>query len=195
MYDIENKILIEYQIQKLWRRKYGLKDTFTSRMFILQSHYPNRRSADSRWAISWKIGRRRSIVSRRRQRLWLNCWSADDFFCRSTQVKSFFDWSPDFHGFCHRWRVGRWSPDDRLTIGRRFEEIYIMISAEDRPIIGRQSADDRQTISRWGYIKDSSADRRRYRPFLGRWSPACRSIIKCGLCYILIMHVLHYVYN
>ena len=37
---------------------------------------------------------------------------------------------------------------DRPTVGRSFEEIYIMISAEGRPIIGRQSADDRQTVGR-----------------------------------------------
>ena len=69
-------------------------------------------------------------------------------FCRSTQVKSFVDRSADFHGFCHRWSVGRWSPDDRPTIGRHFEDFFIIISAEGRPIIGRQSADDRQTVGR-----------------------------------------------
>ena len=111
-------------------------------------------------------------------------------FCRSTKVKSFVDRSADFHGFCHRRSVGRWSADNRPTVGRRFEEIYVMISAEGRPIIGRQSLDDRQTVGRWGFIKDSSANRRRYRPSFGRWSPDCRPIIKCGLCYIFfIMHV------
>ena len=91
-------------------------------------------------------------------------------FCQSTQVKSFVDRSADFHGFFHRWSVGRWSPDDRPTVGRHFEEIYIMISAEGRPIIGRQSADDRQTVGRWSFIKESSADRRRYRPMVARLS-------------------------
>ena len=69
-------------------------------------------------------------------------------FCRSNQVKIFVDRSADFYGFCHRWSVGRWSPDNRPTVGRRFEQIYIMISAEGRPIIGRQSVDDRQTVGR-----------------------------------------------
>ena len=74
-------------------------------------------------------------------------------FCRSTQVKSFVDRSADFQGFCHRRSVGRWSPDDRPTVGRLFEEIFIMLSAEGRPIIGRQSADDRQTVGRWHFTK------------------------------------------
>ena len=69
-------------------------------------------------------------------------------FCRSTQVKSFVDRSANFQGFCHRRSVRRWSPDDRPTVGRLFEEIFIMLSAEGRPIIGRQSADDRQTVGR-----------------------------------------------
>ena len=80
-------------------------------------------------------------------------------FCRSTQVKSFVDRSADFQGFCHRRSVGRWSPDDRPTVGRLFEEIFIMLSAEGRPIIGRQSADDRQTVGRWHFTKELSVDR------------------------------------
>ena len=115
-------------------------------------------------------------------------------FCRSTQVKSFVDRSADFQGFCHRWSVGRWSPDDRPTVGRRFEEIYIMISAEGRPIIGRQSADDRQTVGRWGFIKESSAARHRYRPSFGRWSPDCRTMIKCDLCNIFYNACMHFMY-
>ena len=105
-------------------------------------------------------------------------------FLSKHQVKSFVDRSADFQGFCDRWSVGRWSPDERPTVGRCFEEIYIMISAEGHPIIGCQSADDRQTVGRWGFIKESSADRRRYRPSFGRWSFVCRPIIKCDLCYI-----------
>ena len=116
-------------------------------------------------------------------------------FCRSTQVKSFVDRSADFHGFCHRWSVGRWSPDDRPTVGRRFEEIYIMISADWRPIIGRPSADDRQTVGRWGFIKESSADRRRYRPLFGRWSPDCRTMIKCDLCNIFYNACIYFIYE
>ena len=95
-------------------------------------------------------------------------------FCRSTQVKSFVDRSADFQGFCHRWSVGRWSPDDWPTIGRLSEDFFIMISAEGRPIIGRQSADDRQTVGRWHFIKEPSADRRRIsaviRPMIARLS-------------------------
>ena len=126
---------------------------------ILQSHYPNRRSPDGRWAKIGKIGRRRPIDGRHRHRFWLIFWSADKFFCRSTQVKSFVDRSADFQGFCHRRSVGRWSPDDRPTVGRLFEEIFIMLSAEGRPFIGRQSADDRQTIGRWHFTKELSVDR------------------------------------
>ena len=58
-------------------------------------------------------------------------------FCRSTQVKSFVDRSADFHWIWHRWSVGRWSPDDRPTVSRRFEENFIMKSIKGRPIIGR----------------------------------------------------------
>ena len=93
-------------------------------------------------------------------------------FCRSTQVKSFVDRSADFKVFCHRCSVGRWSPDDRPTIGRLFEDFFIMISAEGRPIIGRQSADDRQTVGRLHFIKKPSVDRRPIsaddRPTVGR---------------------------
>ena len=32
-FDSENKIEIGYQIKELWRRKYGLGDTFTCRVF------------------------------------------------------------------------------------------------------------------------------------------------------------------
>ena len=95
-------------------------------------------------------------------------------FCRSTQVKSFVDRFADFQGFCHRWSVGRLSPDDRPTIGRLFNYFFIMISVEARPIIGRQSADNRQTVGRWHFIEEPSADRRRIsaviRPMFARLS-------------------------
>ena len=81
--------------------------------------------------------------------------------CRSTQAKSFVDRSADVQEFCHRWGVGRWSPDDRPIVDRLFEEIYIMKSAGGRPIIGRQSAVDRPTVGWWHFIKEPSADRRR----------------------------------
>ena len=113
---------------------------------ILQSHYPNRRSADGLRAKFGKFGRRRPIVGRRRHRFWLMFSSADVFFCRSTQVKSFVYRSADFHGICHRWSVGRWSPDDRPTfwrnlhhvIGRRLPNHRASI----RPTIARRSVDD-----------------------------------------------------
>ena len=111
-------------------------------------------------------------------------------FCRSTQVKSFVDRSADFHWYCHRWNVGRWSPDDRPTVGRRVEEIFIMISADCRPIIGRQSADNRQTVGRCHLIKYSSADRRRIsavnRPMVARLSADHKMWF---VFYSLIMHV------
>ena len=93
-------------------------------------------------------------------------------FCRSTQVKSFVDRSADFHGFCHRWSVGRWSPDDRPTfwkffhrdIGRRSPDhrasvgrrspdgrsmtFYQRSVGRQTPDIGRHSADDRPTVGR-----------------------------------------------
>ena len=66
--------------------------------------------------------------------------------------------------------VARWSADDRPTFWR----FFIMISADGRPIIGRQSADDRQTVGRWHFIKEPSADRRRIsaviRPMIARLS-------------------------
>ena len=78
-------------------------------------------------------------------------------FCRSTQVKRFVDRSPDFQGVCHRWSFGRWSPNDRPTIGRDVEDLFIKMSTESRPIIRRQSADDRQTVA--GYRCHSADDR------------------------------------
>ena len=80
-------------------------------------------------------------------------------FCQITQVQSFVYRSADFQGFCHRRSVGRWSPDDRPRVGRLFEEFFIMLSAEGRPIIGRQSADDRQTVGRWDFTNEPSIDR------------------------------------
>ena len=121
-------------------------------------------------------------------------------FCRSTQVKSFVDRSADFQGFCHRWSVGRLSPDDRPTIGRLFEDFFITISAESRPIIGRQSADDRQTVGRWHYIKEPSADRRRIsaviRPMIIRLSADHKLwfvlySLQCMYPYYLLNYIMH----
>ena len=83
---------------------------------ILQSYYPNRRSADGRRAKFWKIGRRRPIVGRRRQRFWLIFWSADDFFVEATKLKVSLTDPPIFMGFV----VGEASGDGRPMIGRRF---------------------------------------------------------------------------
>ena len=99
-------------------------------------------------------------------------------FCRSTQVKSFVDRSADFQAFCHRWGVGRWSPDDRPTVGRLFEEIYIMIIGVNRPLIARRSVDDILSKNR----RQTDAG---YRPSFGRWSPDCRPIINVHLFYIV----------
>ena len=153
-------------------------------LIILQSHYLNRRSADGRRAKFWKIGRRR-------HRFWLNFWSADDFFVEAPKLKVSLTDPPIFMGVV----IGEASGDGRPMIGRRFKEINIMISAEGRPIIGRQSADDRQTVGRWVFIKESSADRRRYRPSFGRWSPDCRPIIKCWLCNIFYNTCIHIMYE
>ena len=117
-------------------------------------------------------------------------------FCRSTQVKSFVDRSTDFQGFCHRWSVGRWSPDDRPTIGRLFEEFFTMISVEGRPLIGRQSADDRQTVGRWHFIKEPSADRRRIsaltRPMIARLSADHKLLV---VLYCVHCVYPHYLWN
>ena len=99
-------------------------------------------------------GARRSMSQKWENRATtVDCWQTSapmlaDFlvgrllFCRSTQVKSFVDRSADFHGFCHRWTVDRWSPDDRPTISRLFEDFFTMISADGCPIIWLPSADD-----------------------------------------------------
>ena len=144
-------------------------------VLILQSHYPNRRSVS-------KILENRATSPDCRPTsapILADFFVGRRLFCRSTQVKSFVDRSTDFHGFCHRWSVGRWSPDYRPIVGWRFEEIYIMASAEGRPIIGRLSADDRQMVGRWHFIKELSTGRRRI-------SADGRPIINCGLCYIFL---------
>ena len=89
-------------------------------------------------------------------------------FCRSTQVKSFVDRSADFQRFCHRWSVGRWSPDDRPTIGRRFEDFLSWYRAK----VARSSGVNRPTIARRSVDDNSSKNRRQtdtgYRPSYGR---------------------------
>ena len=49
-----------------------------------------------------------------------------------------------------------------------------MISVEGRPIMGRQSVDDLQTVGRWHFIKEPLSGRRRVstviRPMIARLS-------------------------
>ena len=68
-------------------------------------------------------------------------WSADDFFVEAPKLKDSLTDPPIFRGFV----VGEAS----AMVAPRFEEIYSLISAEGRPIIGRQSADYRQTVGRY----------------------------------------------
>ena len=100
-------------------------------------------------------------------------------FCRSTQVKSFDDRSADFHGICHRWSVGRWSPDDRSTFWRNLYHDIGRRSPDNRVSIGRRSPDGRLKSF---YYKS-------------RWSPDCRPIIKCGLYYIFNNVCIHMLYE
>ena len=118
-------------------------------------------------------------------------------FCRSTQVKSFVDRSTDFQGFCHRWSVGRWSPDHRPTIGRHFE----VFSSWYRPMVARSSGVYRPTIARRSVDDILSKNRRLtdagYRPSFGRWSPDCRPIVNFGLymCFIVYNACIHINYK
>ena len=119
---------------------------------ILQSQYPNRRLVS-------KIMENRATSADclpRRHWFWLILWSADDIFVEAPKLKVSLTDPPIFRGFV----IGEASGDGRPMIGRRFEEIYLMISVEGRPIIGRQSADNRQTVGRSHFIKEPSADRR-----------------------------------
>ena len=90
-----------------------------------------------------KSGGRRPIVGRRRHRFWLIFWSADDFFVEAPKLKVSLTDPPIFIGFV----IGETSGDDRPTVGRRFEEIFIMIfgqrSPDHRASIGRRSPDGR----------------------------------------------------
>ena len=62
--------------------------------------------------------------------------------------------------------VGEVLGDNRSMIGRHFEEIYIMISAEGHLMIWRQSADDRQTSVDDIYQRTTG----RHSPDIGRHS-------------------------
>ena len=103
-----------------------------------------------------------------------NCLFGNDFFVDAPKLKDSLTDPPIFRGFVImtvREIVKRWSADSRSTF---FAEFYIMISAEGRPIIGRQSTDDRQTVGRWYFIKEQLPNRRRIstviRPMIARLS-------------------------
>ena len=143
---------------------------------ILQSHYPNRQSPDGRWAKNGKIGRRRPIVDRRRHRFWKIFWSADDFFVEAPKLKVSLTDPPIFRGFVigeasgdgrpmigptigrlfedfFVMNIGRRSPDHRASIGRRSPDgrsmtFYQRTVGRQTPDIGRHSADDRPTVGR-----------------------------------------------
>ena len=150
--------------------------------FILQSHYPNRRSPDGRWAKNGKIGRRRPTSAP----ILANFLVGRRLFCRSTQVKSFVDRSADFQGFCHRWSVGRWSPDDRPTIGRLFWRFFHRDigrrSPDHRASIGRRSPDGRSMIFYQKSVGRQTTDIGRHsaddRPTVGRSQTlVCKCVI------------------
>ena len=94
-------------------------------IIILQSHYPNRRSADGRRAKFGKIGRRRPIVGGRRHRFWLNFWSADDFFVEAPKLKVSLTDPPIFIGFV----IGEASGDNRPMIGQQSVDILKKFSS------------------------------------------------------------------
>ena len=153
--------------------------------FILQSHYPNRRSPDGRWAKNEKIGRRRPIVGRRRHRFWQIFWSADDFFVEAPKLKVSLTDLPIFRGFV----IGEASGDGRPMIGRQSPDFLKIFLSWYRPKVARSSGVNRPTIARRSVDDILSKNRRqtdaRYRPSFGRWSPDCRPIINFGLCYIV----------
>ena len=106
---------------------------------ILQSHYQNRRSAS-------KILENRATSADCRPTsspILADILVGRRLFCRSTKVKSFVDRSADFPWFCHRWSVGRWSPDYRTTFWRNFHHDIGQRSPDHRASIGRRSPDDR----------------------------------------------------
>ena len=121
-----------------------------------------------------------------------NFWSADDFLVEAPKLKVPLTNPPIFMGFVIGEASGGGLPDDRPTIGQLFEDFVIMISAEGRPIIGRQSADDRKTVGRWHFIKKPSEDRRRIsafiRPMITRLSAdhnVCLYICTCVILFTM----------
>ena len=155
---------------------------------MLQSKW---RSVDGRWTGIVKSG----VVGRLSVDIGTNFvyfWSANDFIVEAPKLKVSPTDLPIFKSFV----VGEapaiivwWS-----TVSRRlFKEIY-MISAVARPIIGRPLADYRQTVFRWHFIKEPSADRRQtsavIRPMIARLSVDHKRLF-CHIVYnacILIVY-------
>ena len=104
------------------------------RVVILQSHYPNRRSTDGRWLKFLETGVCTDFG-------WF--FGRPTTFCRCIQIKSFVDRPADFHRFCHRWNVGRWSTDSGPTFWRNLHHDIDRRSPDHRASIGRWSSDCR----------------------------------------------------
>ena len=133
---------------------------------ILQSHYPNRRSPDGRWAKNGKIGRRRPIVGRRRHRFWKIFWSADDFFVEAPKLKVSLTDPPIFRGFV----IGEASGDGRPMIGRQSADFLTIFSSWYRPKVARSSGVNRPTIARRSVDDILSNTVGRQTPDIGRHS-------------------------
>ena len=137
---------------------------------VLQSHYPNRRSADGRRAKFWKIGRRRPIVGRHRHRFWLIFWSADDFFVEAPKLKVSLTDPPIFIGFV----IGESSGDDRPMIGRQSADAWKKFSSWYRLEVARSLGVNRPTIARRSVDAILSKNHRQtdagYRPMVARLS-------------------------
>ena len=131
--------------------------TITTIWIIKRVIYSQITQTDGRWAKNWKIERLGPIVDRHRHRYLQNFWSADDFIVEARKLKVSLTDPPILRSFV----IGEASGDGRPMIDRLFEEIYIMKSADGRPIIWCQSAIDRPTVGWWHFIEEPSADRRR----------------------------------
>ena len=131
------------------------------RSIILQSHYPNRRSPDGRWAKNEKIGRRWHWF-------WQIFWSADAFFVEAPKLKVSLTNPPIFRGFV----IGEASADGRPMIGRQSADFLKIFSSWYRPKVAQSSGVNRPTIARRSVNDILSKNRRqtdaRYRPSFGR---------------------------
>ena len=118
----------------------------------------------------WKIGRR-----------WHRFWLIYIFFGvgrrlfrRSTQLLKKVSLTDDFQVFF----IGEASGDGRPTFWRNLHHGHGLRS----PNIERQSADDRQTVGCWHFLKELSADRRRISTVI---LPMIRPTIADHLCNIV----------